>query len=65
MLFVVAANQAHLGKVETTIRSVLATEIAAGTLSKWAFPEEIRFVREIAKTSVGKIDKKALRSDLN
>ena len=64
LLLVVAANQAEQGEVETAVRSAFATAVAAGDLSKWAVPKEIRFVSEIAKTSVGKIDKKTLRSDL-
>ena len=39
-------------------------EVAAGQLSKWAVPKDVRFVAKIAKTSVGKIDKKALRANL-
>ena len=35
-----------------------------GTLSKWAIPERIIVVREIPKTSVGKIDKKAIRAEV-
>ena len=64
LLLVVAANQAEQGEVETAVRSAFATAVTAGDLSKWAVPKEIRFVSEIAKTSVGKIDKKTLRSDL-
>ena len=64
LLLVVAASQAEQGDVETAVRSAFATAVAAGDLSKWAVPKEIRFVSEIAKTSVGKIDKKTLRSDL-
>ena len=64
LLLVVAANQADQGEVETAVRSAFATAVMAGELSKWAVPKEIRFVSEIAKTSVGKIDKKTLRSDL-
>ena len=64
LLLVVAANQAEQGEVETAVSSAFATAVTAGELSKWAVPKEIRFVSEIAKTSVGKIDKKTLRSDL-
>ena len=64
LLLVVAAHQAEQGKVETAVRSAFATAVMVGELSKWAVPQEIRFVSEIAKTSVGKIDKKTLRSDL-
>lgn len=35
-----------------------------GQISKWAMPEEILFVEAIAKTSVGKIDKKKIRAEL-
>ena len=44
--------------------AALGDAVSAGSLSKWAMPEDIRFVDEIAKTSVGKIDKKALRAAL-
>jgi fatty-acyl-CoA synthase len=33
-----------------------------GIIPKWATPDHIDFVNEITKTSVGKIDKKALRA---
>ena len=64
LLLVVAANHAEQREVETAVRSAFAAAVMAGDLSKWAVPKEIRFVSEIAKTSVGKIDKKTLRSDL-
>jgi fatty-acyl-CoA synthase len=32
-----------------------------GVISKYGIPEKIIFVKEIPRTSVGKIDKKALR----
>ena len=38
--------------------------IAAGRLSKWAAPERVVLVDAIPKTSVGKIDKKAIRAGL-
>ena len=37
--------------------------IDAGTLCKWAMPEEFVFVEAIPKTSVGKIDKKRIRAE--
>jgi fatty-acyl-CoA synthase len=64
LLLVVAVDQADQGQVETAVRSAFATAVAAGELSRWAVPEEIRFVSGIAKTSVGKIDKKVLRATL-
>ena len=36
----------------------------AGAISKWASPDRIDMVDEIAKTSVGKIDKKRLRAQI-
>ena len=38
-----------------------ANEIKKGALSKWAMPDKIEYVKEIEKTSVGKINKKLLR----
>jgi len=32
-----------------------------GSLNKWAVPRHVRFVDEIPKTSVGKINKKLIR----
>ena len=39
--------------------------IDAGELSKWSVPDDIIFVKELPKTSVGKLDKKALRQDFS
>jgi fatty-acyl-CoA synthase len=50
--------------VSADINAAIKTAIALGSLSKWAMPDEIRFVDQIAKTSVGKIDKKAIRAAL-
>jgi fatty-acyl-CoA synthase len=44
-----------------TIRGHVAQFIGAGTISKFAVPERILFVTELEKTSVGKLNKKALR----
>ena len=63
LLVVMADDTDHLA-VEDAIRAALGDAVSAGSLSKWAMPEDIRFVDEIAKTSVGKIDKKALRAAL-
>lgn len=46
------------------IHSHLTSYINSGHLSKWAMPDEVRFVSEIPKTSVGKIDKKKIREDM-
>jgi fatty-acyl-CoA synthase len=47
--------------------SVTAEELVAhltGRVAKWWLPDEFAFIEEIPKTSVGKFDKKALRSSL-
>lgn len=43
------------------IRGEIEKAVAAGTVSKFAIPEEVLFVDTLERTSVGKLDKKALR----
>lgn len=43
------------------IRSFVGTFADSGIISKYGMPHSIRFVDELDKTSVGKLDKKALR----
>ncbi|MEC7236513.1 MAG: fatty acid--CoA ligase, partial [Pseudomonadota bacterium] len=64
LLLVVAAEGGDHPAVEEAIRAALRDAVSSGSLSKWAMPEDIRFVEDLAKTSVGKIDKKALRAAL-
>ena len=61
LLLVVPVNAAASDRLDAAIRQLLEAEIAAGRLSKWAMPERIEIVTEIPKTSVGKLDKKAMR----
>lgn len=35
-----------------------------GHISRYAIPEQVRFVQALARTSVGKINKKAIREEL-
>lgn len=51
------ANGLH----EAGIKAHLQACAAAGVISKYGIPEKIQFVDRLAKTSVGKIDKKVLR----
>lgn len=44
------------------IRSVLTAAAAAGVIPRYGVPEHIKLVDELEKTSVGKLDKKALRA---
>ena len=59
MIVVVKSDQALC---EEDIRSAIEAEVARGRLSRWAMPERILFANELPKTSVGKMDKKALRA---
>ncbi len=43
------------------IRDFMNRFVEDGTVSKWAIPDQILVVEAIAKTSVGKIDKKVIR----
>ena len=62
LLLIVGIEGFDRSAVEEALATVFDAEVAAGKLSNWAVPKDIRFVSEIAKTSVGKIDKKALRA---
>jgi len=46
---------------EEEIKSHVKERAESGAISKFAVPDQVQFVEEIDKTSVGKIDKKALR----
>ncbi len=59
--FVVAATDATTAPSAEDLRALIASEAAAGRISRYAIPEDIRFAPALPRTSVGKIDKKALR----
>ena len=65
LMLVVASDAGDRQDISAGITGAIAAAITAGKLPKWAMPDEIRFVDEIAKTSVGKIDKKAIRAALS
>jgi fatty-acyl-CoA synthase len=48
-----------------TIKAALQTRVDNGELNKWYVPDRILFVTEIPKTSVGKLDKKRMRAEMN
>jgi fatty-acyl-CoA synthase len=56
--YVVARPESREALTADDIRDYLSSRVA-----KWWLPDEIRFVDEIPKTSVGKFDKKALRAN--
>ena len=63
VLLIVAREGAEEDAIKGGISAAAQQAVAAGNLSKWAVPDQFRFVAEIAKTSVGKIDKKRLRAE--
>ncbi len=44
------------------LRAHVMERVEQGVISKYAVPERVEFVEAIARTSVGKLDKKALRA---
>jgi fatty-acyl-CoA synthase len=47
---------------EDDILKAIRQRVDIGEISKWATPERIEFVNELPRTSVGKLDKKAMRA---
>ncbi len=61
-LAVVALDPDHADEItEEEIQAHVKERVDSGEISKFAVPDRVRFVEEIDKTSVGKIDKKTLR----
>ena len=58
---VVRDYQAEEAPTENTIRAHVGRYADEGAISKYGVPQTILFVDQIERTSVGKIDKKALR----
>ncbi len=63
LLLIVTKDGADQITITEGISAAAQKAVAAGNLSKWAMPNQFQFVAEIAKTSVGKIDKKRLREE--
>lgn len=62
---VIVPKEAYNDKVsERDLRSFLQQFVDRGIISKWAVPDTFRFVPNIPKTSVGKLDKKLIRQRL-
>jgi fatty-acyl-CoA synthase len=47
------------------LRQHLSTYVSSGLIQKYSVPEQFAFVATLPKTSVGKLDKKLLRSQVN
>ena len=59
---VVVKDSDHAGRMhEADIKAHLQAFAGRGVISKFGIPDKIEFVDALAKTSVGKIDKKLLR----
>lgn len=65
VLLIIAKKGANELAIKEVITAAAQAAVATGELSKWAVPDRFHFVAEIAKTSVGKIDKKRLRSEFS
>ena len=58
----VVLKSEFVGKVsEEDIRTHVRTFADGGHISKYGIPEQVKFVTELARTSVGKLNKRALR----
>ncbi|MCK0104190.1 fatty acid--CoA ligase [Pseudohalocynthiibacter sp. F2068] len=51
--------------VRDVVMEEIQSRVGLGELSKWAVPDEIFFVEQLPKTSVGKLDKKVVRQDIS
>ena len=61
IIIIACEEKFETDQIEEDIEKTLNEKIDTGELSKWAKPDRIEIVKEIKKTSVGKIDKKSLR----
>lgn len=58
----VTLKDEYKGKVsEEDIRNFFMEHVNKGAISKWGVPDKIMFVDSLAKTSVGKLNKRAMR----
>ena len=63
LLLIVAQDGVDESNIRKGVVKAAQSAVNAGELSKWAVPDQLCFVVEIPKTSVGKIDKKRLRAE--
>ncbi len=61
MVLIVPKPERASTVTEDEIKNLVKGYADKGVISPWAVPDQIRFVEQIEKTSVGKIDKKLLR----
>ena len=65
MALVVSKQGMERALTEEDIRATIQAAIEKGNLPKYGMPEKVVLVEQIAKTSVGKINKKQMRQDYN
>jgi len=58
------SEEATPDRVREAVMKEIRSRVDLGELSKWAIPDDILFRDALPKTSVGKLDKKALRQSL-
>ena len=57
------AKDADPDRVRQDVIAQIQARVDVGELSKWAIPDEVCFVDQLPKTSVGKLDKKVIRKN--
>ncbi|NIN66179.1 MAG: fatty acid--CoA ligase, partial [Anaerolineae bacterium] len=62
LAIIVPKEGAEKRVVADAMREHLGQFVADGVIASWAVPDQYTFVEELPRTSVGKIDKKVLRS---
>ncbi|MEM7206978.1 MAG: fatty acid--CoA ligase [Pseudomonadota bacterium] len=65
LLVSIGNNDIDTGAMSDSIREAITASVSSGNLPRWAVPDTIHFVESIPKTSVGKVDKKTIRMQLN
>ncbi|MCF8111119.1 MAG: fatty acid--CoA ligase [Desulfobacteraceae bacterium] len=65
MALVVLKDEYKNKTTEEDLKNHCAQFVEKGVIPKYGIPKQIRFVDEIAKTSVGKLDKKKLRKEIS
>ncbi|MBO0929624.1 fatty acid--CoA ligase [Fibrella aquatilis] len=62
---VIVPKPDYVGKITPeSVKAGLQEKVNRGELNKWYVPDRVLFVSEIPKTSVGKLDKKRIRSEM-
>ena len=59
-----SAESMPIGYKDASLCAFCDQWVDSGDINKWAIPEQMRFVEDIPKTSVGKINKKLIRDQL-